>query len=988
MHCCLRLSQDFFMVRLLLMCLTVSLCGVDSVSGQNHFPGDTSFEAGPANWLGGASVACDSAPNGKSVLQLSRSYNHSDIVYGLIQPGKTYTLSLWARAMHEPMQVELEVRHVRYGAVGRPLKMALTTQWQNFAMTLPKQDTARDVYLTLTQPQGTVTQIDSLMLHAGNKPLAYEPQQDVVVAISPTGAPGNLLYADEALQPLTVGVSNRTTQTQTGKLLIRTVDWYGRVQNQQQYAITLPAHTAKRMSFDALSSMKKGHFRVHAIFQAKSDTTLASAMITFGVVDHPVQATPQEASFGMHPDTSRVELAALPRIGIKWLRAFYVWKWLEKQPGQYALPQNLFDEASKQQLSVLFSLKVLEGQAKHDWQPGQPAVDFTALQRLAQWLGKNAPDCIKAWEIENEPDLIYPSHLQASLLEAATAYGQVLGVAGKAFAQSSPQIPVVGMATSGNQANSTFINQAHAASGDVYDIMTIHPYTGTRYIGPALRSVAPDAYIRQRMMDMATLTPGKRLWAGEIGWAYDTRESLDSETYRTFSDYVARALILMKSVPQVEKILWFKAQGCFERQHYQYGLWRSEFEPLPAAVFFANVARQLERARAYQPVFESDLRIYTFIDPKDKPFAAAWRYKGHVDQILIDQPMGKVHVTDLLGNAVTLSEKEGKTVIPLSATPVWIRVDDVTPDALVEQLSQTSIDLPPVTLTPFLCDGKELITFVHNNLEQELSVRLAIQNGTNRSLTVQPGMTHSISLGVPPQFANGKLAIQAMTRAGNIDHVVDLGSMLPCRQQQNGGLAMADTLNSQDAILLSSRESIYPPDPNIGWESPKDMSGRFNCAYDDQYFHFAADVTDPVHVQDARNYRAWNGDSLQLALDTLNNAPEGVFDFDTDDVELIAWLGPAGAQLAFTHSDKHPMGTAVPGAIVDITRKGDVTCYRLSIPWDQMGKLTPMNGRIFGMNFIVNQNNGKGRRYWLGLSQGIGEGKYPYLYPKFRLVAQ
>jgi hypothetical protein len=166
------------------------------------------------------------------------------------------------------------------------------------------------------------------------------------------------------------------------------------------------------------------------------------------------------------------------------------------------------------------------------------------------------------------------------------------------------------------------------------------------------------------------------------------------------------------------------------------------------------------------------------------------------------------------------------------------------------------------------------------------------------------------------------------------------------------------------------------------------MSGRFNCAYDDQYFHFAADVTDPVHVQDARNYRAWNGDSLQLALDTLNNAPEGVFDFDTDDVELIAWLGPAGAQLAFTHSDKHPMGTAVPGAIVDITRKGDVTCYRLSIPWDQMGKLTPMNGRIFGMNFIVNQNNGKGRRYWLGLSQGIGEGKYPYLYPKFRLVAQ
>ena len=976
------------MVRFILMCLATTLLSVDSVSGQNLFPGDTSFEAGSANWLGGQSVACDDAPDGKYVLQLTRPSNHSDIVYGLIQPGKTYRLSLWARTVTGLGHVELHVRHVRYGPVGKPLKMTLTKQWQKFSIHLPMQDRQRDVYLELHQPQDSVTQIDGLMLNTGNKSLDYQPQQDVVVSISTTAAPGNMLYVDETLKPLSVGVSNRTQQSQTGSLLVRTVDWYGKVLTQQQYPMTLSANTSKRMSFDALSKMTQGYFRVHADFKTKLDQPIASAMTAFGVVERPAVVTARQATFGIHPDASRVEMAALPRIGIKWLRAFYVWKWLERKSGQYALPTDLFDQAKAHQLSVLFCLKVLEKQPKQAWKPGQPAVDFAALQRMIDWLGQNAPDSVKAWEIENEPDLIYPSHLQASLLDAATAYGEVLAVAGKAFAQASPQTPVAGMATSGNQANSTFINQAHAASGDVYDIMTVHPYTGTRFIGSAIRSVAPDAYLRQRMLDMAAISPSKRLWAGEIGWAYDTREALDSDIFKTYSDYVARALILMKSVPEVERILWFKAQGCYEREHYQYGLWRSEFEPLPAAVFFANIARQLEHATAYKPVFESDLRVYTFTDSGNLPFAAAWRYKGHVEQILIDQPMAKVHVTDLLGHAVTLTEKENKTVIPLSTTPVWIRIDDLTADQLVEELGHTRIDLPPVMLTPFLCDGKELVTFVQNNLEQALSVRLAIEGGTDRSFTMQPGQTHSVTLRVSSQLVDSDLSLQAVTPQGTVTHRIEQGSLLACRQKEVEHVSASNLLTDDNAITLGNRESIYPPDPNIGWESAKDLSGRFNCAYDEKYFHFAADVTDPVHVQDAAHFRAWNGDSLQLALDTLNNAREGVFDFDNDDIELIAWLGPNGGQLAFTHTAKHPMGAIVPGAIVNITRDADVTRYRLSIPWDQMGKLSPISGRMFGMNFIVNQNNGKGRRYWLGLTEGIGEGKNPYLYRKFRLVAQ
>ena len=89
--------------------------------------------------------------------------------------------------------------------------------------------------------------------------------------------------------------------------------------------------------------------------------------------------------------------------------------------------------------------------------------------------------------------------------------------------------------------------------------------------------------------------------------------------------------------------------------------------------------------------------------------------------------------------------------------------------------------------------------------------------------------------------------------------------------------------------------------------------------------------------------------------------------------------------MAVTYSKQQNIGSSLPGAKVSITRNDGKTCYRLGIPWKQLSKLSPMPGRIFGFNFVINQNNGKGRHYWLGLTEGIGEGKYPYLYRKFKL---
>jgi hypothetical protein len=62
-----------------------------------------------------------------------------------------------------------------------------------------------------------------------------------------------------------------------------------------------------------------------------------------------------------------------------------------------------------------------------------------------------------------------------------------------------------------------------------------------------------------------------------------------------------------------------------------------------------------------------------------------------------------------------------------------------------------------------------------------------------------------------------------------------------------------------------------------------------------------------------------------------------------------------------------------------ISREGEETAYQASIPWDLTGA-KPSVGRVIGLSFIVNQNNGRGRAYWMGLTPGIGEAKRPLAY--------
>lgn len=939
----------------------------------NQLPGDTSFEAGPEEWLNGKSVLRQDAPFGKYVLELS-PINHSRIYYGLIKAGKSYTWSFSMRSPDRPVAVTAVANHVHYSTVASPKIIQVEKDWKRYSIQLEKQKIDRNVFFVFTLPENAKVELDGMMI-SENPDEDYSASANPQISIAPSSKPGNIFYADEETPELEIGVA--APSKTKGKLICSTFDFYGNKCAEYTKEATFDPEKPFRTKYSVLDSMKRGYYLVRAKLYNTDNSIIAEAIQAVGVVPKPLDFDSEKSFFGIHPDGGRIQNSALPRVGIKWIRTYFPWRIYERHQGEYR--GISYPSAKESGMSVLASLKLIDVPPR--WIPASATLEnkIELLRKFLPELDRLSSSEIKVWEIENEPDLIYPQRLNISYLEAAEAYGKIVKVSSEVFKKANSIRPVAAMAGSGHTSDE-FIKKSLTYSDGKFDIYTFHPYTGSRYIGPGRKAIPPDAYIRKLILEKSKLCPGKRFWADEVGWAYDYRCGLDSESVRIYSDYTARALILMRSMPVVEKVMWFKAQGCYESNYYQYGLWRAEFEPLPATVFFADIAQKLDIAKPYKPVFEHDIQGYSFIADDGRPFAAVWKYKGNVDELLVNVPVESVKLTDLFGNNIKLKDQAGKALIPLSSTPAWLEIKDATPEEFVKLLAVAKINISPVTMNVYFRDENGIAGSLKNNLPKDQHVKLTVISSSGKfaqEILVPASGNRAFSTKIPGNKLEYKLIAESSDGRSEYD---DNGQYYLCRKSDGNW----DTImKSGNVVTLDQRKDIFPPDPGIKWESAEDLSCKFVCTHDENNLYLAIDVTDPIHYQKSENYRAWNGDSVQIAFDTINDAQEGDIEFNQNDVEFTAWLSPKGSRLAKTFSPDGEIGRIVPKGGIDISRKGNITSYRIALPWNELGELKGMSGQIFRMSFIVNQNNGLGRNYWIGLSQGIGEGKYPWLYPKF-----
>lgn len=151
----------------------------------------------------------------------------------------------------------------------------------------------------------------------------------------------------------------------------------------------------------------------------------------------------------------------------------------------------------------------------------------------------------------------------------------------------------------------------------------------------------------------------------------------------------------------------------------------------------------------------------------------------------------------------------------------------------------------------------------------------------------------------------------------------------------------------------------------------EDLSADFRCSYDRDALFLTITVKDNVFQQKEEEIaEAWRGDGLQLAFQTAD--ADGVASRTELDAALIGGKPVVMIREAQGNRDKKPECT--------VERKGAVTVYQLKIPAQLLGTKAFEPGAMLGCAFLVNDNDGSGRKGFLTWGKGIGLGKDPSLY--------
>jgi len=163
------------------------------------------------------------------------------------------------------------------------------------------------------------------------------------------------------------------------------------------------------------------------------------------------------------------------------------------------------------------------------------------------------------------------------------------------------------------------------------------------------------------------------------------------------------------------------------------------------------------------------------------------------------------------------------------------------------------------------------------------------------------------------------------------------------------------------------------------WKGPEDLSVDFRAVCTPEALFLAFDVQDDRHWA-PDGAVMWRNDSVQIAFDPrLERTAGGYGEHDSEyslartnkkKVRIDCWQ---------PSKDGGDQSEAMQAAVV---RTGNHTRYEVRIPWTAVG--VPVRDgapAAFGFSFLVNDNDGSGRRGYLELSPGIGKTKAPSLFP-------
>ncbi|MBN1418712.1 MAG: hypothetical protein JXP34_08035 [Planctomycetes bacterium] len=145
----------------------------------------------------------------------------------------------------------------------------------------------------------------------------------------------------------------------------------------------------------------------------------------------------------------------------------------------------------------------------------------------------------------------------------------------------------------------------------------------------------------------------------------------------------------------------------------------------------------------------------------------------------------------------------------------------------------------------------------------------------------------------------------------------------------------------------------------------QDCRGILRFQWDERCLYMSADVEDDSFLQDRTDAKAFSGDSIDVLVDALNDAPPHPtppkirHGWGPNDHEFLIALTGSGP-LVFRWTDVGVMyfkGEREPAVQAAVRRVGLRTTYEIAMPWSSLSGLAPEPGRTIGIDVAINDRD-------------------------------
>lgn len=989
---------------------------------RNLFPPDTSFESGRSAWIswsdGGSDANCwgidsETAVHGKKSLWFKLPVQLEAYRFR-IEKGIAYTLSYYLKSETNNARCRVMAwtrndarKDILYGRWD-----VYSNSWQRYSFTIPPQDfTADDWRLIVSPINDCCFWIDGIQLEKGTmSEYQYNPCFSFNIP-----SPGNVLFADD-LENLSIEIFNPSKADWNPLFSYKIFDYDGNMVTAESKSINITSGKEQSLKIKMPGKPFNGFYTILGILKDKAGNLLYEEKNCFCVVPSTLNdAGNKKYGFLGTSDylfeASDELLSALKKIGSDWYYAplRLCWSVIEPQKGKFVWDKfdRQVDLLESHGFKLVGYIWLHAGQPIWASESGKrekiKADSLPDFENFIFQMVERYKDRIHYWDILSESDLL-------QRLYNASEYADILKAAYRGAKRADPNCVLAGCSVSNGDTSTgyPYTREVLRLVGRKLDGFAPHPYTWPRNLGEGYIAVGPGEYgFRDHLQKGSEIIGDRHMWVGEYGFS---RYCLpDSDYARTFAEYMAQSIIYARSIPNLERILWFNSYTRWGTSRQDdYGLWTDSFVPMPAVAVFATAAQFLNDVTYAQPLNMGKCMEAWLFKTEKRAIVALWTsylLKNQTVPCRLEVPDGKqITAITLVGSDITRKCLKGKIVnLTLSSAPVYVVGEGMSLEDMHKLISVAKLDIPPqIRMDLTIVDSASLSLFLANFSVSPIKGSAEIQTNLKLFRSKQDfdlpvgGVTSVIYHLEGVKFEPDKeypVAILLDIGGQTIKQEKTLsflfGSPLKHPVNIDGRL---DDWRDIESVGKLGREQLVPPDAEAhrNWTAPDDLSvPAYYFAYDSSNLYFACQVKDDIHRNSKIAGDIWNGDAIQLAVDTQNDALDpdvsGKKGYNNGDFDCTMALRTNGVQVY----EYYPQTRDITGEVQCYIRRDDVqamTIYELAIPVKLLSEFNPQAEKVIGFSFVVfDDDTGKGQDYRLEFSRGITGNRIPAYFKKIIL---